>query len=205
MSKPIPKHAQTVIIGGGSIGCNTAYHLTKLGMKDVVVLEQSQLTAGTTWHAAGLISAGILSSEGECEIYTHSRDLCANLEKETGLSTGFKEIGYMQVAINEERVHEMRRASAFMRRHGINMHEISVKQAEELFPIGDLSNVLAAFYIPEDGVANPVDLTMSVAKGARMGGAQIFEAVGLADEVVDKYFTGTPSRVSGAELKVMVG
>lgn len=181
MSKSIPKHAQTVIIGGGSIGCNTAYHLTKLGMTDVVVLEQSQLTAGTTWHAAGLISAGVLSTEAECEIYTHSRDLCANLEKETGLSTGFKEIGYMQVAINEERVHEMRRASAFMRRHGINMHEISVKQAKDLFPIGDLSNVLAAFYIPEDGVANPVDLTMSVARGARMGGAQIFEGVSVKE------------------------
>ena len=184
MSNPLPTQAQTVIIGGGSIGCNTAYHLTKLGHKDVVVLEQSKLTAGTTWHAAGLISAGVLSSQADCEIYTHSRDLCANLEKETGLSTGFEQIGYMQVAINEERVHEMRRACPFMRSHGINMHEISVKEAEELFPIGDLSNVLAAFYIPEDGIANPVDLTMSIAKGARMGGAQIFEGVTVTEILV---------------------
>jgi 4-methylaminobutanoate oxidase (formaldehyde-forming) len=198
MDNSIPTHAQTVIIGGGSIGCNTAYHLTKLGMSDVVVLEQGQLTSGTTWHAAGLIVAGLLKSECECEIYTHGRDLYANLEKETGISTGFRDVGYLQIASNEERVHEMRRLSPFMRRHGINIHEISTEEARGLFPIGDLRDVLAAFYIPEDGRANPVDVTMSLARGARMGGAQIFESVTVT-EIMTRSGTATGVRLATGE------
>lgn len=181
MAESLPTHAQTVIIGGGSIGCNTAYHLTKLGMSDVVIVEQGQLTSGTTWHAAGLIVAGLLKSEAECEIYTHGRALYANLEKETGISTGFRDVGYLQIASNEERVHEMRRLVPFMNHHGIGIHEISTREAQELFPIGDLGDVLAAYYIPEDGRANPVDVTMSLAKGARMGGARIYEGVRVVE------------------------
>lgn len=181
MTEQLPTHAQTVIIGGGSIGCNTAYHLTKLGMTDVVVLERDQLTSGTTWHAAGLIVAGLLKSEAECEIYTHGRKLYAALEQETGVPTGFRDVGYLQIANNEERVHEMRRLAPFMRRQGINIHEISPQETADLFPIGDLSDVLAGFYIPEDGRANPVDVTMSLAKGARMGGARIFEGVTVGE------------------------
>lgn len=194
----LPTHAQTVIIGGGSIGCNTAYHLTKLGMTDVVVLEREQLTSGTTWHAAGLIVAGLLPSEAECEIYTHGRDLYANLEKETGVPTGFRDVGYLQIASNEERVHEMRRLAPFMRRKGINIYEVSPKEAAELFQIGDLSDVLAGFYIPEDGRANPVDLTMSLAKGARMGGARIFEGVTVS-EIMAKGGTATGVRTADGQ------
>ena len=124
MPETLPSHVQTVIIGGGSIGMNTAYHLTKLGMTDVIVLEQAQLTAGTTWHAAGLIVAGLLKSEAECAIYTHSRDLYAKLEQETGLPTGFRDVGYLQIANNDERAHEMRRIAPFMQRFGINCHEV---------------------------------------------------------------------------------
>ncbi|MFM8517287.1 MAG: NAD(P)/FAD-dependent oxidoreductase, partial [Nevskiaceae bacterium] len=175
MTQSLPSHAQVVIIGGGSIGCNTAYQLTRLGMKDVVLLEQGQLTSGTSWHAAGLIVAGALKSEAECQIYLQGRELYATLEQETGVSTGFRRVGYLQIANNLERVHEMRRISAFMRHHGINNVEISPREAQEMFPIGDLSDVLAAFYIPEDGRANPVDVVMSLAKGARMRGARIFE------------------------------
>ena len=198
MIKSLPSHAETVIIGGGSIGCNTAYHLTKLGMSDVVVLERNHLTSGTTWHAAGLIVAGLLTSEAECEIYTHGRDLYANLEQETGVPTGFRDVGYLQIASNEERVHEMRRLAPFMRRHGINIHEISPKEAAELFPIGDLSDVLAGFYIPEDGRANPVDVTMSLAKGARMGGAKIFEGVTVT-EIIAKNGTATGVRTADGQ------
>ncbi|MDH5187943.1 MAG: FAD-dependent oxidoreductase [Rhodospirillaceae bacterium] len=197
-SGQLPTHAQTIIIGGGSIGCNTAYHLSKLGMRDVVVLEQGQLTSGTTWHAAGLIVAGLLKSEAECEIYTHGRDLYENLEKETGLSTGFSQVGYLQIASNEERVHEMRRIAPFMRRHGIDIFEISTSEAEKLFPIGDLSDVLSAFYIPKDGRANPVDITMSLAKGARMGGAKIFEGVTVT-EIMSKNGTATGVRTKSGE------
>lgn len=199
MTQTHPSHAQTVIIGGGSVGCNTAYHLTKLGMTDVVVLERDQLTSGTTWHAAGLIVAGLLASEAECEIYTHGRDLYANLEKETGVPTGFRDVGYLQIANNEERVHEMRRLAPFMRRHGINIHEVSPQEAADLFPVGDLSDVLAGFYIPEDGRANPVDVTMSLAKGARMGGAKIFEGVTVA-EILAKNGTATGVRTADGQL-----
>ena len=198
MVKSLPTHTQTLIIGGGSIGCNTAYHLTKLGMSDVTVLEQGQLTSGTTWHAAGLIVAGLLKSEAECEIYTHGRDLYANLEKETGLSTGFRDVGYLQIANNEERVHEMRRIAPFMRRHGIDIYEVSPGEAQDLFPIGDLSDVLAAFYIPKDGRANPVDVTMSLAKGARMGGAKIFEGITVT-EIMTKNGTATGVRTATGE------
>ncbi len=194
MVTPLPAHAQTVIIGGGSIGCNTAYHLTKLGMSDIVLLERDQLTSGTTWHAAGLIVAGLLTSEAECEIYTHGRELYSKLEKETGVPTGFRDVGYLQIANNEERVHEMRRLAPFMRRQGINIYEISPKESASLFPIGDLSDVLAGFYIPEDGRANPVDVTMSLAKGARMGGAQIFEGV-TASEIMAQNGTVTGVRI----------
>ena len=196
MSQTLPSQAQTVIIGGGSIGTNTAYHLTKLGHKDVVVLEQGQLTSGTTWHAAGLIVAGLLKSEAECEIYTHGRDLYARLEEETGVPTGFRDVGYLQIASNDERVHEMRRIAPFMQRFGINCHEISPSEAQEMFPIGDLSDVKAAFYIPEDGRANPVDVTMSLAKGARMGGARIFEGIRVTEILAE---AGTATGVRCAD------
>lgn len=198
MDKSLPTHAQTVIIGGGVIGCNTAYHLTKLGMSDVVLLEQGQLTSGTTWHAAGLVVAGLLKSETECEMYTHSRDLYAKLEEETGISTGFREVGYLQIANNEERVHEMRRLVPFMCRHGIEIHEISTKEAQDLFPIGDLGDVLSAFYIPRDGLANPVDLTMSLAKGARMGGVRIFEGITVT-RIMTENGTATGVRTATGE------
>jgi 4-methylaminobutanoate oxidase (formaldehyde-forming) len=181
MSQSLPGSAQTVIIGGGSIGCNLAYHLTKLGHRDVVVLEQGRLTSGTTWHAAGLIVAGVLTSEAECEIYTHGRSLYATLEAETGVSTGFRAVGYLQLATNDERLHEMRRTAPFMRRHGIENHEISLGEAAERFPIADFGNAKGAFFIEGDGRANPVDVAMSLAKGARMGGARIFEGVRVND------------------------
>ncbi|WP_436399016.1 GcvT family protein [Roseobacter sp. S98] len=195
MSENLPAQAQTVIIGGGSIGMNTAYQLTRLGHRDVVVLEQNQLTSGTTWHAAGLIVAGLLKTEAECAIYTYGRDLYATLEKETGLPTGFRDVGYLQIASNDERVHEMRRIAPFMRRFGINCHEISPKEAQELFPIGDLSDVKGAFYIPEDGRANPVDVTMSLARGAKMGGARVFEGMHVSDLLAaDGTVTGVRTR-----------
>lgn len=178
-NKSLPKKAQVVIIGGGIIGCSVAYHLTKLGVTDVVVLERDQLTSGTTWHAAGLIVSGLLSDETSADIFTYSRDLYSRLEQETGLATGFKSIGYLQVACNEERLEEMRRSAAFMRTRGIDCEEISVEKAKELWPEAKLDDVIGAFYTAEDGRANPVDLTMSLARGAKMGGAKVFEGVSV--------------------------
>lgn len=173
----IPEQAKVVIVGGGIIGCSVAYHLTKLGFTDVVVLEKDQLTSGTTWHAAGLIVSGLLNDETSADIFTYGRDLYTRLEEETGLATGFKSVGYLQVACNEERLEEMRRSASFMRTRGIDCNEISVDKAKELWPLANFDDVISAFYTPEDGRANPVDLTMSLAKGAKMGGAKIFEGV----------------------------
>jgi len=175
----LPTKARVVIIGGGIIGCSVAYHLTKLGWNDVVLLERDQLTSGTTWHAAGLVVSGMLSDETSTDIYTYSRDLYTRLEQETGLATGFKAIGYLQVACDEERYEEMRRSASFMRTRGIDCHEISLDKAREMWPEARFDDVIAAFYTAEDGRANPVDLTMSLARGAKMGGARIIEKVSV--------------------------
>ena len=171
----LPDKAQVVIVGGGIIGCSLAYHLTKFGYNDVVVVEKNQLTSGTTWHAAGLIVSGLLSDETSADIFTYGRQLYATLEQETGLATGFKSVGYLQLACNQERLQEMRRSAAFMRTRGIDCQEISVQQAQEIWPKADFSDVIAGFYTAEDGRANPVDLTMSLARGAKNRGAKIIE------------------------------
>jgi len=175
----IPQRAKVVIVGGGIIGCSVAYHLTKLGWTDVVILERDQLTSGTTWHAAGLIVSGLLMDETSADIYTYGRDLYSRLEEETGLATGFKFIGYLQVACDEERLEEMRRSASFMRTRGIDCKEIPLDEAKELWPQAKFDDVIAAFYTAEDGRANPVDLTMSLARGAKMGGAKIIEGVSV--------------------------
>ncbi len=169
-----PANAQVVVIGGGVIGCSVAYHLTKLGWSDVVVLERKQLTAGTTWHAAGLVVTPGFSDTG-ISMATHARELYKSLEKETGQATGFMAIGYLQLACTSERLHELRRMAVFSRSHGVNMEEISAANVKELWPLAETSDILAGFYTPEDGRANPIDATMALAKGARMGGARIYE------------------------------
>lgn len=177
MSNEIPSQAQCVIIGGGSLGCNIAYHLTKLGMSDVVVLERDKLTSGTTWHAAGEIVPAVLGSEWECEHYTYGRNLIAGLEKEIGQATGFRQVGYIQPADTPERLEELRRGAAFMCRFGIEMHEISPTEAAERFPVGDFSETIAAFWYPLEGRTNPVDTTQALARGARNRGARVIEDI----------------------------
>ncbi len=178
-NKPIPKHAKVIIVGGGIIGCSVAYHLTKLGWTDVIVLERDQLTSGTTWHAAGLIVSGLLMDETSADIFTYGRDLYSRLEQETGLATGFKSVGYLQVACDEERYEEMRRSASFMRTRGIDCQEIPLEKARKLWPEAKFDDVIAAFYTAEDGRANPVDLTMSLARGAKKNGATIIEGVSV--------------------------
>ncbi len=185
MQQDLPSHAQCVIIGGGSIGCNIAYHLTKLGMTDVVVLERDKLTSGTTWHAAGEIVPAILGNEWECELYTYGRDLIAGLEAETGMATGWRQDGYIQPADTPERLEELRRGAAFMRRFGIEMEEITAAEAKAKFPIGDFSNTIAAFWYPLEGRTNPVDTTQALARGARRGGARIIEDTSVLEVLTE--------------------
>ncbi|MGD9093709.1 MAG: FAD-dependent oxidoreductase [Anaerolineales bacterium] len=174
-TKVLPTHAKVVIIGGGVLGCSTAYHLTKLGWKDVVLLERAQLTAGTTWHAAGLVEAGGFFSATTIEMAKYTLELYSSLERETGLSTGYLDVGMINVAASPSRLEEYRRVTAFAQLFGVPMEEISTEQVKELWPLAYTDDILAGFYTAKDGRANPIDLTMSLAKGARLAGARIME------------------------------
>lgn len=165
-----PSHARVVVIGGGIIGNSVAYHLGKMGVSDVVVLEQNQLTAGTTWHAAGLMVTFGSLSETSTEFRKYTKNLYNTLQEETGLETGFKPCGFIELATNEDRLEEYRRISSFNRRCGVDVQEISPQEVKNLFPLCETDDVLAGFYVETDGRVNPVDASMSLAKGARMTG-----------------------------------
>ena len=173
-AESFPTQAQVVIIGGGVIGCSVAYHLTKLGWRDVVLLERTQLTAGTTWHAAGLIVSGF-STETDMHMAKYTRDLYERLGEETGQDTGFKAVGYMQIASNPERLNSLRRRADTCRGYGVSTEEISAAEIKRMWPLFDTEDVLAGFYTAEDGRTNPVDTTVALANGAKMGGARVLE------------------------------
>jgi glycine cleavage system aminomethyltransferase T/glycine/D-amino acid oxidase-like deaminating enzyme len=173
----VPDRARVVIVGGGVIGTSVAYHLAHLGWTDVVLLERDRLTSGTTWHAAGLVVTFGSTSETSTQMRRYTRDLYARLEAETGLATGLKQVGFIELAADRGRLEEYRRVSAFNRYCGVDVHEISPGEVKELFPLAHVDDVLAGFYVPDDGRANPVDVTMSLAKGARMKGVKILEGV----------------------------
>jgi heterotetrameric sarcosine oxidase gamma subunit len=173
----LPKHARVVVIGGGVIGCSVAYHLAELGWTDVVVLERDRLTSGTTWHSAGLMVTFGSTSETSTEMRKYTRDLYLRLEAETGLATGMAQVGFIEAAADPDRLEEYRRVSAFNRYCGVDVHEISPREIKELFPLARTDDLLAGFYVKEDGRVNPVDVTMALAKGARMKGVKILEQV----------------------------
>jgi glycine cleavage system aminomethyltransferase T/glycine/D-amino acid oxidase-like deaminating enzyme len=173
----LPQRARVVVVGGGIIGCSVAYHLAHMGWKDVVLIERDRLTSGTTWHAAGLIVTFGSTSETSTELRKYSRDLYARLEAETGQSTGWKPVGFIEVAADADRLEEYRRVSAFNRYCGVDVHEISPAQVKDLFPLANTDDILAGFYVKEDGRADPVGVTMALAKGARQAGATLIEGV----------------------------
>jgi len=166
-----------VVVGGGVIGTSVSYHLAHLGVRDVVLLERDRLTSGTTWHAAGLMATFGSTSETSTELRKYTRDLYLGLEAETGLATGMRQVGLIELAIEPGRLEEYRRVAAFNRHLGVEVHEISAREVADLWPLARTDDVLAGFYIPADGRVNPVDVTMSLAKGARQQGATIIEGV----------------------------
>src|SRR5215813_1954017 len=176
---PFPSSARVVIAGGGIAGISTAYHLAKLGITDVVLLEQGQLTCGTTWHAAGLVGQ-TRATRNATRMSRYGIDLYSSLERETGLATGWKQCGSVNVAKTPERLLAMKRQMTRAKSFGIEFEFISPREAGERVPILRTDDLAGAVWIPGDGKANPTDLTQSLAKGARMRGATIVEGAKVA-------------------------
>ncbi|MEJ2487526.1 MAG: FAD-dependent oxidoreductase, partial [Anaerolineales bacterium] len=177
MNKPnqLPSQARVVIIGGGIIGTSIAYHFAKLGWQDVILLERKQLTAGTTWHAAGLIATAGFSSETSIHMAKYTRSLYQGLEKETGQATGFKQIGLLQVVTNKESLEDRRRNQDYANSHGIEIVELTPAEVKRIWPLLYTDDLIAGFLNPGDGRINPIDVTMALAKGAKNGGIRIYE------------------------------
>ena len=186
VSNPIPSRKQVVIIGGGVIGCSIAYHLTQLGWRDVLLLERKQLTAGTTWHAAGLVEAGGFFDATKIEMAKYTRELYQSLEGETGQSTGYNPVGYLEFACSPSRLEGLRRVADFDRGFGVYVEQLSPAEVKNKWPLAHTEDILAGFFTPGDGRVNPIDVTMALAKGARMGGAQIVEEVEVTGIKQDK-------------------
>ena len=176
MSAEVPDRAQVVVIGGGIVGCSVAYHLTKLGRKDVVLLERGELTGGTTWHAAGLVTQ-LRNSPTLIEIARYGVDLYSRLEAETGQPTGFNRTGSITVARTEGRMDELKKITSLARAFGIEIEPISVQETGEMWPLMRTDDLVGAIHIPNDGQTLPKETAQALAKGATDGGASIFENV----------------------------
>ncbi len=172
----LPSSARAIIIGGGVIGCSVAYHLAKLGWRDVVLLERKQLTSGTTWHAAGLIGQ-LRATANMTKLARYGAELYANLEAETGVATGFRRVGSISLALTSERLEELKRGASMARAFDVDVEEISVAEAARLHPLTDMTDVLGAIYLPRDGQADPGNVALSMARGATKAGITIRENV----------------------------
>jgi 4-methylaminobutanoate oxidase (formaldehyde-forming) len=173
-SQTFPNTARAVIIGGGVIGCSVAYHLAKLGWRDVVLLEQGRLTCGTTWHAAGLVGQ-LRAHQNMTRLVQYSAQLYQTLEAETGQATGWKQCGSILVARTPERVTLFRRIASAARAQGVACEMMSLEEAARKYPVMRTGDLLGALWLPDDAKVNPADVTQALARGARMGGARIFE------------------------------
>jgi len=174
MAKELPKKARVVIVGGGVIGCSIAYHLTKIGWDDVVLLERKQLTCGTTWHAAGLVGQ-LRDSQNMTKLAKYTAELYVDLEEETGQATGYKINGSLSIATNEGRFEDLKRRADMAKVFDLPVDVIGPQECRDHYPLMNIDDVIGGIFIPSDGQANPIDITQALAKGARMGGAQIFE------------------------------
>jgi glycine cleavage system aminomethyltransferase T/glycine/D-amino acid oxidase-like deaminating enzyme len=192
----LPARARVVVVGGGVIGCSVAYHLSKLGWSDVLLLEQGRLSGGTTWHAAGLVGP-LRATESGTRLVQYSAELYAALEAETGLATGYRNVGGVIVARTEDRMTQLRRTAANAVAYDLDCELVSPERAQELWPPMRVDDLLGAIWLPGDGKVNPADLTQSLARGARQGGARIVEGVRVTGFAVTDGSTGR--QVTGVE------
>ncbi len=184
MQKQLPSHAQVVVIGGGIHGCSVAYHLAKEGWSDVVLLERKQLTSGTTWHAAGLVGQ-LQGSHATTAFAKYGIELLQEIEAETGQNPGYRRSGSISIAVNDERLAELKRKADFASLFGIEAHYLTTPEIEERWPLMNPEGVLGGIHMPSDGSANPIDLTTALAKGARLRGAKILEQVKVEEVLVE--------------------
>jgi len=170
----LPTRARVVIVGGGVIGCSVAYHLTRMGWSDIVLLERKQLTSGTTWHAAGLVGQ-LRQSINMTQLARYTAELYRGLEAETGQATGYRQCGSISLATTAGRMEELKRNASMAKVFGLEVNVVTPDEIHSLYPLANLEDVLGGIHIPSDGYANAVDITQALAKGARTRGAQIFQ------------------------------
>ena len=176
MTALLPSQVCIVVIGGGAVGCSIAYHLAKAGQRDVLVLEKSGLTHGSTWHAAGLVGQ-LRSKRNLTRLMQYSAQLYGRLEAETGQATEWKPVGSLRLASSEERWSELKRMATTARSFDFELHTLSPREAQEKFPLIAPDGIVGAVFVPNDGSVEPSSLTMAYAKGARAGGVRIVENV----------------------------
>ncbi len=204
MNRNLPDRAQVVIIGGGVIGTSVAYHLTKLGWTDVVLIEQGQLSSGTTWHAAGLVGQ-LRASESGTRLVQYSTELYSELENEVGLGTGYKRCGGVTVARTEERMTQLRRTAATAEAFDLECELLTPEEAAARYPIMQVEDLVGGIWLPGDGKANPTDLTSALAKGARQRGARVFERTRVLDILTaDGRAVGVRTDAGDIEAEVVV-
>ena len=207
-AKGLPGRARVVIIGGGVIGTSVAYHLTEAGWTDVLLLEQGQLSCGTTWHAAGLVGQ-LRATESGTRLVQYSTGLYERLEAETGLGTGFRRCGGVTVARTQDRLTQLRRTAATAEAFGLDCELITPAQARDRYPVLETSDLAGALWLPGDGRANPADLTAALARGARMRGAVIAERVRVtgittSEDYGGRAVTGVTTDAGPVEAEIVV-
>ena len=181
----LPSHAHVLIVGGGVAGCSVAYHLTKLGVKDVVLLERKQLTCGTTWHAAGLVGQ-LRATRNLTELAKYTADLFHSLEAETGQATGFKQNGSISVAKTPERFEELKRGASMGKTFGLAIDVLSPAEIRARWPLLEVGDIIGGVFLPKDGQTNPIDTTLALAKGAKQRGARIFEHTRVSRILIER-------------------
>jgi len=208
MTEDLPARARVVIIGGGVIGASVAYHLAQLGWTDTLLLEQGQLSCGTTWHAAGLVGQ-LRATESGTRLVQYSTSLYERLEAETGLGTGFRRCGGVTVARTQDRLTQLRRTAATAEAFGLDCELITAAQARDRYPVLETSDLAGALWLPGDGRANPADLTAALARGARMRGAVIAERVRVTGITISEDYggravTGVTTDAGPVEAEIVV-